>query len=76
MRRALAEVRWIARGDIELSGDGATASVRVSLTFRPPHQVDIREAVAAVSILSLTEEERRVYRVRCLTLTDCNAEPR
>ncbi len=76
LRRALAQVRWIARGDIEISSAGATAAARVSLTFRPPHEVDIREAVAAVSILSLTEEERRVFRVRCLTLTACNAEPR
>jgi hypothetical protein len=48
----------------------------VNLAFRPPHEVDIRQAVAAVSVLGLTEEERRRFRVRCLTLTDCNVEPR
>ena len=76
LRDAMAEVPWIAGGEIETVGDGATASVRVNLMFRPPHVIDIREAVAAVSILSLNADERRRFRVRCLTLIDCNVEPR
>lgn len=73
---ALAEVDWIAVGEVESAGDGMAASHRLHLRFRPPHEVDIREAVAAVSVLSLSPEERRRFRVRCLTLIDCNVEPR
>lgn len=76
LNRALAEVQWVARGDLETVETGAGTSVRVHLTFRPPIEVDIREAVAAMTVLGLRPEERRRFRVRCLTLTDCNVEPR
>ena len=76
LHRALAEVPWIAGGELETVETGAGSSVRVHISFRPPRPVDIREAVAAVSVLSLSEEERRRFRVRCLTLVDCNVEPR
>jgi hypothetical protein len=73
---ALAEVPWIAGGELETVETPSGSSVRVHISFRPPLQIDIREAVAAVSVLSLSEEERRRFRVRCLTLIDCNVEPR
>ena len=76
LHRALAEVEWIAKGELETVTQGSTSSVRVHLSFRPPHEVDIREAVAAVTTLSLSEEERRRFRVRCVTLTDCDVVPR
>ncbi len=76
LRRAVGEVRWIAGWELETVGEGATAGTRIQLAFRPPHEVDIREAVAAVSVLSLSPEERQRFRVRCLTLIDCNVEPR
>jgi hypothetical protein len=72
LHRALAEVPWIAQGELETVTQGSNTSVRVHLSFRPPHEVDIREAVAAVTTLSLSEEERRRFRVRCITLTDCD----
>jgi hypothetical protein len=50
--------------------------VRVNLFFRPPREVDIREAIAAVTTLSLSAEDRLRYRVVCVTLVDCNMEPR
>lgn len=73
---AFREVPWVAQEELETVRDGARTTVRVHLSFRPPHPVDIREAVAAVSVLSLSPEERRRFRVRCLTLIDCNVEPR
>jgi hypothetical protein len=76
LHAALAEVPWIAGGETETVTLGSGTQIRVNLAFRPPHEVDIRDAVAAVSVLGLTEEERRRFRVRCLTLIDCNAEPR
>jgi hypothetical protein len=76
LRLALSEVPWIADFelvDVELNGHN---EVRVNIYFRPPHTVDMREAVAAVSVLGLTPEERSRFRVRCLTMIDCNLEPR
>jgi len=76
LRLALSEVPWIADFDLVNEDLAGRAEVRVNIYFRPPHEVDIREAVAAVSVLSLTSEERSRYRVRCLTMIDCNLEPR
>ncbi len=76
LQRALAEVPWISHGELQTVEQGGRASVRVHLVFRPPYEVDIREAVAAVTVLSLSAEERARFRVRCLTLIDCNVEPR
>jgi hypothetical protein len=76
LHAALAEVPWIAGGDLETVEGKGGQSVRVNISFRPPHRVDIRDAVAAVSVLSLSEGERRRFRVRCLTMIDCNVEPR
>jgi hypothetical protein len=76
LHAALAEVPWIAGGDLETVEGKGGQGVRVNISFRPPHRVDIRDAVAAVSVLSLSESERRRFRVRCLTLIDCNVEPR
>jgi len=73
---ALAEVPWISGGDLETVETRAGQSVRVHISFRPPLEIDIREAIAAVSVLSLSADERRRFRVRCLTLIDCNVEPR
>lgn len=76
LRLAMSEVPWIADWELEdVEQDGRT-SVHVNIWFRPPHPIDIREAVAAVSVLSLRPEERARLRVRCLTMTECNVEPR
>jgi hypothetical protein len=76
LQRELRDVRWISSGELETVTQGGRSSVRVNIAFRPPHEVDIREAVAAVSILGLSEQERRRYRVRCITLIDCDVEAR
>lgn len=73
---ALAEVPWIAGGELETIEQNGRTTVRVNISFRPPRAIDIREAVAAVSILGLSPQERQRFRVRCLTMIDCNVEPR
>lgn len=76
LRASLDEVPWIGGYDLETVGEGPSRSVRVVISFRPPRPIDIREAVAAVSVLSLDAQERRRFRVKCLTMIDCNVEPR
>ncbi len=76
LRRELLAVPWI--GDAELEGYEAAGrrGWRVHITFRPPLEVDVREAVAAVSILAVPEADRARLRVTCRTLTDCSVAPR
>ena len=73
---AMSEVAWVADYELENVEQNGRTAVHVNIWFRPPYQVDIREAIAAVSVLSLRPEERGRLRVRCLTMTECNVEPR
>ncbi len=76
LNRELRGVPWI--GDIELEPyeAGGRQVWRVRITFRPPRAVDVREAVAAASILSVPAADRGRLAVTCTTLTDCTVGPR
>ena len=76
LRGALAEVPWIYRSELESFVEGQRQRWRVVLSFRPAQTVDIREAVAAASILSLPPQQRSLYRIECSTLQDCRLSPR
>lgn len=70
LRRELDAVDWIFSYEVQRPNE-ESASWRVLLHIRPATEIDIREAVAAVSILTLPPEMRRDFRVTCLTLEDC-----
>jgi hypothetical protein len=75
IRRALEGVDWVLSHEIRRPTD-AQVGWRVLLSFRPATEIDIRQAVAAVSILGLTPEQRLEFRVTCLTLENCRMVPR
>ncbi len=71
LQDALAPVPWIAAWQLESYTVNGDERWRVLLMFRPGETVDIRQAIAAVTVLSLTEEQRSLYEVTCRTLQDC-----
>ncbi|MDX1493617.1 MAG: hypothetical protein R3253_06145 [Longimicrobiales bacterium] len=75
LRRELDAVEWILRYEFQPPNEG-NQGWRVLIYFRPATEIDIRDAVAAVSILALPPELRRDFRVTCLTLEDCRRVPR
>jgi hypothetical protein len=75
LRRELEDVDWILSHEVVPPGDSGD-SWRVRIYFRPATPVDIREAVAAVSILALPPEMRSEFRVSCLSLDNCQRVPR
>jgi hypothetical protein len=72
LRSALARVRWIADARLTRQGD-RNDQWRLELSFRPGRAVDMREAVAAVTVLNIPQEQRSLYEVTCQTLQDCTA---
>jgi hypothetical protein len=76
LRRALDEVPWISGAALEAPDVSGTQQWRLLITFMPGEVVDMRQAVEAITILSVPPEDRRRLRVRCATMTDCNVEPR
>jgi len=76
LRRELLAVPWIGDAELESYESGGRRGWRVHITFRPPREVDVREAVAAVSILAVPEADRARLAVTCSTLTDCSVAPR
>ncbi len=74
--RELLAVPWIGGAELESYEAGGQRGWRVQITFRPPHPVDVREAVAALSILAVPEADRVRLMVTCSTLTDCTVSPR
>lgn len=76
IRRELLDVPWIGDAIIEPYAASGQERWRVLLSFRPPEEVDVREAIAAVSIVSIPEADRARLRVSCLTFSDCRVEPR
>ena len=76
LNRELRAVPWIGDVELEPYEAGGRQAWRVHITFRPPRPVDVREAVAAVSILSVPEADRGRLAVTCTTLTDCTVAPR
>jgi hypothetical protein len=71
LRRALQRIPWLA--DYHLERDVADEQWRLHLMFRPGRRVDMRDAVAAVTVLSIPAEQRQLYEVTCRTLQDCTA---
>lgn len=75
LEAALANVPWIAGSRLEtlteIDGDQRWV---VHLAFRPATTIDLRQAIAAVTLLTLTEEQRAQFAVRCSTLVDCTLE--
>lgn len=75
LRRELDAVDWVLRYELQEPGE-ASPGWRVLLYIRPATAIDIRDAVAAVSILTLPPEMRADFRVTCLTLENCQRVPR
>lgn len=83
LRRELDTVDWILRYEFQPPGEEGSqlpgeegSGWRVLAYIRPATEIDIRDAVAAVSILALPPEMREDFRVTCLTLEDCRRVPR
>ena len=76
LNRAFSEVAWVIDARIESYADGGAQRWRATITFRPGQPVDIRDAVAAASVLALPPGQRHLYEVTCVNLTDCSAERR
>ena len=76
LNQAFSEVEWVTNARIESYGDGGARRWRATITFRPGQAVDIRDAVAAASVLALPPGQRHLYEVTCVNLTDCSAERR
>ncbi len=73
LRDALARVPWIEDARLERSTDGDIQRWRLLLFFRPGRTIDMREAIAAVTVLSIPPDQRHLYEVTCSTLEDCTA---
>ena len=76
LMRALEGVAWIEDATLDRDVQNGGERWSLQLAFRPGRPIDIREAVAAASVLSLTEDQRRRYVVTCQTLQDCTVSPR
>ena len=76
LRREFGAVDWVGGARPEPYSQDGQERWRVLLTFRPPLEVDMREAIAAVSILSIPESDRQRLKVTCATLQDCSVSPR
>ena len=76
MHQALAEVPWIAGSALESYVVDGNQLWRVALHFRPGQPVDILQAVEAVTLMSLSPEDRARFDVRCSTLVECEVVPR
>ena len=70
---AFASVPWLEKAELEPYVEGGTEKWRVLIGFRPGRPVDVREAVAAATVLAIPAEQRRMYEVTCSTLQDCSA---
>jgi len=68
--RELDTIDWILRHELQPPSQ-ESPQWRVHVYIRPATPIDIREAVAAVSILALPPEMRGQYKVTCLNLEDC-----
>lgn len=76
LRDMLARVPWVDGVDVQSYTEAGTERWEVRLSFHPAREIDVRGAIEAVSMLSLTEEQRAGFRVSCLTLEDCSMVPR
>jgi hypothetical protein len=75
LRLELESIDWVLRHEVR-PPDDERPGWRVLVWFRPATEIDIREAVAAVSVLQLSPEQRSGFTVSCLTLENCQLVPR
>jgi hypothetical protein len=73
---ALRRIPWIEDVTLVRNVEEGAARWSIQMAFRPGRPIDLREAVAAVTLLSIPEEQRRDYVVTCETLQDCTADLR
>jgi hypothetical protein len=71
LKNVMEEVPWISNVVIQPSEDSSAGRWFVLIGFRPAQDIDIREAIEAVSLLTLTPEQRETFRVTCFALDDC-----
>jgi hypothetical protein len=76
LMEALHGVVWIEDAALDRYIQGGVEQWTLQMAFLPGRSIDVREAVAAVTLLSLPEDQRRHYVVTCQTLKDCTAERR
>jgi hypothetical protein len=71
LREAFASVPWIGSVVLEPYMEGEVRQWRLHIGFKPGRPVDLREAVAAATVLALSPEQRALYEVTCETLDHC-----
>lgn len=76
LQSELENISWVGGVQLQHTREETGESWQVLLRFRPGRTVDMREAVAAVTSLSIPEADRPDYRVVCSTLRDCTAKRR
>jgi hypothetical protein len=73
LREAFASVPWIQSVVLESYLEGGAPQWRVHIGFKPGRPVDVRQAVAAATVLAISPEQRRLYEISCETLDACSA---
>ena len=76
MHEALGAIPWVAGSQLESFVVEDQPRWQMSLTFRPGKTVDVRQAIEAVTLVSLAPNDRERFRVQCSTLVDCTMVPR
>jgi len=76
LQREFDTIDWLLRYQLIPPAGDLSPQWRVMVYFRPAMEIDIRQAVAAVSILALPPEQRGQFRVTCLSLENCQRVPR
>lgn len=76
LRTALVRVPWLADYRLERTSENGADRWRLLMAFRAGKEVDIRDAVAAVTTLAIPPDERSRVEITCRTLIDCTARPR
>lgn len=75
LQEALARVPWIDGAQLVRDGTVGAERWALRMSFHPGRTVDMRDAVAAVTVLSIPADRRDRFRVTCRTLLDCTALP-
>ena len=71
---ALRRIPWLSDFRLVRERGAGNYEWRLHLLFRPGRSVDMRQAVAAVTVLSIPAAHRHLYEVTCRTLVDCTAQ--
>jgi hypothetical protein len=72
---ALEDVPWISRVELERAQDATGDRWRAIISFDAGKEIDMREAVAAASILLVPPQERSRMRVVCMSFENCTLLP-